>query len=148
MHLLRSFKDWWLISRKGYHLWQVTFTRINVTKILGLWISEDLSWTKNCQDICQRAYSRLSMITKLKYVGVGTEDLLDIYVMFIRSITEYCSVAFHSSLTVEQSNKIERFQKTCLRIILGEMYIDYPSALEMTGLQPLYGRRKKCCLDF
>ena len=34
------------------------------------------------------------------------EDLIDIYILFIRSITEYCAVAFHSSLTQEQSNKL------------------------------------------
>ena len=42
-------------------------------KILGVWISEDLSWAKNCQEICKKAYSRLGMITKLKYVGVSQE---------------------------------------------------------------------------
>ena len=63
-------------------------------------------------------YSRLSMLTRLKYVGVNTEDLLEVYKLFIRSIIEYCSVVYHSRLTEEQSNKIERIQKTCLRVIL------------------------------
>ena len=70
------------------------------------------------------------MITKLKYVGVAIQDLLEIYILFIRSITEYCSVAFHSSLTKDESAKIEKIQKTCLKVILGDMFIDYPSALE------------------
>ena len=39
-------------------------------KLLGMQISEDLSWDKNCQDICRKAYSRLSLLTKLKYAGV------------------------------------------------------------------------------
>ena len=47
------------------------------------------------------------MIAKLKYVGVRTEDLIDIYKLFIRSCLEYCSVVYHSSLTVEQSMKLE-----------------------------------------
>ena len=88
------------------------------------------------------------MLTKLKYVGVQIEDLLDIYILFIRSITEYCSVAFLSSLTVEQSRTLERVQKTCLKVILGFMYIDYPSALEMTGLYTLSYRRQRWCVDF
>ena len=109
--------------------------RIKVTKLLGLWVSEDLSWSKNCQEVCRKAFSRLSMITKLKYAGVRTEDLLDIYILFIRSVTEYCAVAFHSSLTQEESNKLEMIQKACLRVILDDMYISYSAALEMTGLQ-------------
>ena len=99
----------------------VKLDRLCETKILGLYISDDLSWARNCKEICMKAYSRMQMITKLKYVGVKTEDLLDIYVLYIRSIAEYCSVAFHSSLTIELSDKLERIQRTSLKIILGEM---------------------------
>ena len=122
--------------------------RVSETRILGVWIRDDLSWSRQCSEICIQAYSRLSMLTRLKYVGVNTEDLLDVYKLFIRSVIEYCSVVYHSRLTEEQSNKIERIQKTCLRVILSEMYIDYQSALEMTGLESLKNRRFKRCLDF
>ena len=95
-----------------------------------------------------KAFSRLSMITKLKYVGVSLEDLIDVYILYIRSITEYCSVVYHSSITQEESNKIERIQKICLKVILGDMYISYESALEMCGLNTLRERRETRCLDF
>ena len=98
--------------------------------------------------MCRRAYSRMSMLTKLKYVGVSTEDLIDIFILFIRSITEYCAVAFHSSLTVAQATDIERIQKTSLKVILGDNYVSYPAALEMCGLDTLHDRREKRCLDF
>ena len=122
--------------------------QIPVTQLLGVWISEDLSWSKNTKELCRKAYSRMTMLTKLKYVGVKIEDLLDIYILFIRSVVEYCSVAFHSSLTQEQASDIERIQKTSLRVILGDTYIDYSAALEMCGLDTLYQRREKRCLDF
>ena len=82
-----------------------------VTKLLGVWISDDLSWATNTTEICRKAYSRVGMLTKLKYVGVTIEELLDIYVLFIRSCTEYCSVVFHSRLTVDQATSLERIQK-------------------------------------
>ena len=88
------------------------------------------------------------MLTKLKYVGVREEDLLDIYILFIRSVTEYCSVAFHSSLTQQQSDKMEKIQKTCLRVIMGDGYISYQAALDYFGIQTLSNRRLKRCLDF
>ena len=94
--------------------------RISVTKLLGVWISEDMSWERKRKEICIKAFSRQSMITKLKYVGVCEADLIDIYILFIRSVTEYCAVAFHSRLTLEQSNKLEMIQKTCIRMIFGE----------------------------
>ena len=88
------------------------------------------------------------MLTKLKYVGVEIEDLLTIYILFIRSCTEYCSVVFHSRLTVEQNSSLERIQKTCLKIILNENYISYEAALEMTELETLNSRREQRCLNF
>ena len=74
--------------------------------------------------------------------------MLDVYKLFIRICTDYCSAAFHSTLTLEQSNKIKRIQKTCLLVILGKMYISYTSALEMCGLSTLFSRREKRCLEF
>ena len=52
--------------------------QIPVTQLLGVWISEDLSWSKNTKELCRKAYSRMTMLTKLKYVGVKIKDLLDI----------------------------------------------------------------------
>ena len=95
-------------------------------------VSDDLSWSRHCQEICKKAYSRMSMLTKLKYVGVRFEDLIDIYILYIRSLTEYCSVSFHSSLTVEQSNKIERIQKTCQKVIL--LIMKQPQKLQVQTL--------------
>ena len=117
--------------------------RISVTKLLGVWIDEDMSWSKNCKEICKKAFSRLSIITKLRYVGVSQADLLDIYVLFIQSVAEYCSVSFHLSLTQEQTRKLEGIQKTCLKVILGEDYLDYQSAMEIFSLVTLEERRKK-----
>ena len=89
----------------------------------------------------------MSMMTKLKYVGVKTVDFIDIYI-YIRSVIEYCPVAYHSRLTQTDSDKFERVQKTCLKVILGDMFLDYESALEMCGLDRLSNRRVKRCLDF
>ena len=122
--------------------------QVSATKILGMWITDDLRWDKNTKAICQKSYARMSMLTKLRYAGVKTEDLIQIYVLHIRSLTEYCATAFHSSLTVEQSQDLERIQKTCLKVILGDNYVNYSAALEMTGLETLHERRERRCLKF
>ena len=115
---------------------------------LGVWISEDMSWDKNISEICKRAYPRIKMLTKLKYVGTPVEDLVELYCMFIRSLTEYCSTAFHSSLSQMLSNKLENIQKTCLRVILDVMFVSYDAALEMCGLKTLHERREHRSLQF
>ena len=124
-----------------------TMEKVSVSKILGVWIEDSLGWGKNTTEICVKAYSRISMLTKLKYIGTKVEDLIDIYVLFIRSVVEYCAVAFHSSLTIEQTNDLERIQKVCLKIILGENYVSYSAALEMKGLDTLYLRRENGVLN-
>jgi len=118
-------------------------------KVLGVWLSEDVNnWTKNTTEICRKAYSRIGMLTKLKYVGFCIEDLIEIYCLFIRSTAEYCSAVFASSLTQEQERKLTNIERTCLRIILKEMYVSYESALEMTGLISLSERRSVHLLRF
>ena len=126
----------------------VKLDQLPEAKVLGVWLTEDLTWSKNTKEICKNAYSRISMITKLKYVGVSIEDLLDIYVLFIRSLLEYCCVLWHSNLTNENQNDLERVQRTCLKIILGDMYVSYAAALEMTNLKTLGARREDRCADF
>ena len=115
---------------------------------LGLWISKDLSWEKHISEICKKTYPKIKMLTKLKYVGVSTEDLIELYCLLIRSQTEYCSTVFHSSLTQKLTNKLESIQRTSLKVILSEMYVDYESALEMCGLMSLHDRREHKSLKF
>jgi hypothetical protein len=88
------------------------------------------------------------MLTKLKYTGVCAEDLLAIYRLFIRSRAEYMSVLWHTELTSVDEQKIENIQKSSLKIILQEMYIDYESSLEICGLKKLSDRRKLRCVSF
>ena len=81
-------------------------------------------------------------------MGLKTEDLLEMYQLFIRSCAEYCSVAFHSSLTLAEAQSLERLQSTCLKVILQDSYNSYSEALKMTGLATLYNRREEKCLNF
>ena len=55
---------------------------------------------------------------------------------------------FHSYLTQKLSNKLEAIQKTCLKVILGVMYVDYVSSLEMCGLTTLFTRHENRALQF
>ena len=106
-----------------------TLNRTHEMKHLGVWLNETLTWDKHIKEICKKAYPRLRMLTKLKYVGAPIEDLIELYCTFVRCLTEYCSTAFHSSLSQRLSDKIEAIQNTSLKVILGVMYVDKASAL-------------------
>ena len=57
-----------------------TIDRVEETKLVGVWVTTWLDWEKNTREICRKAYARMTMITKLKYVGVPVEDLIHIYI--------------------------------------------------------------------
>ena len=116
--------------------------QVSAVKFLGVWLTENLSWQKNYEQICTKAHMRLSLLTKLKYVGVSRTDLLDIYKLFIRSILEYASVVFHSRLTEEQSKMLDSIEKLCLKIILADQYEDYEGALKICSMSSLRDRRE------
>ena len=64
-----------------------------------------------------------------------------IYKLFIRSVCEYSSAVFHTSLSLELSEKIEAIQKTVLKIILAAKYVDYQTSLQYFSIDTLYQRR-------
>ena len=116
--------------------------------MLGLWITTFLDWDKNTREMCKNAYARVTMLTKLKYVGIPEDDLIDVYNLYIRSVLEYCSVVWHSTLTIDQSTRIENVQKLCMKIILGTEYRNYDDSLIRCGLERLSQRREARCLKF
>ena len=82
-----------------------TLDRVEAVKVVGVWLTTWLDWERNTSEICRRAYARDTMLTKLKYAGVKIQDLINIYVLYIRSVLEYCSVLWHSTLTVKEFRK-------------------------------------------
>ena len=122
--------------------------RVKTIKLLGVWLQEDGGWQTNTREMCKRAYAKVGLITKLKYAGVSTGDLLLLYKLHVRSCLEYCVVAWHSSISSRQEAAIERCQAICLKIILQDSYVTYKAALEMTGLESLTERRESRCRKF
>ena len=77
--------------------------------------------------------------------GLQMEDMLDIYILYIRSILESSAVVWHSSIPQAEITAIERVQKVALRIILDDEYESYDHALRVTGLPTLKERRTNLC---
>ena len=117
-------------------------------KLLGLTITNKLSWSKNTENVVKKANTRMLILHKLYDFNLPLEEMISIYTLFIRSAAEYCCVVWHSSITEEECRNIERIQKVALRIILQEDYLDYASALKLCGLDSLRDRRTKLSFSF
>ena len=95
-----------------------------------------------------RANARMRLLHKLVSLSVPQEDLLNIYIIYIRSILEQSCQVWHGSLTLENFQDLERIQKNALRIILQDDYLSFSNALSLTGLKSLFERRADLCLRF
>ena len=75
-------------------------------------------------------------------------DLVNIYILYIRSVLEQSAVVWNSSITKGEQLEIERVQKCALRIILKENYSSYENSLKICGLDTLKTRRNQLSLSF
>ena len=85
---------------------------------------------------------------KVSSFGTSKDEKRNIYILFIRSILEQSCVVWHSSLTKENEEDLERVQKSAIRIILGRNFDDYSKALSEVNLDLLKNRRQELCLKF
>ena len=92
------------------------------TKLLGVIVDSNLSWTSNTEFIVSRCNSKMWVVRRLKKLGASRSDLIDIFCKQIRSILEFAVPVWNSALIGEDIAKLERIQKTFLHILLGEAY--------------------------
>ena len=78
------------------------------------------------------------MLHKLFEFGLPQEEMINIYLLHIRSILESSAVGGHSSPALADEMTIERVQYVALQIIMYDDYEDYSQALEATHLPTLY----------
>ncbi len=114
-------------------------------KLLGVWISNDLSWNIHVDMVLKKANSRLYALRLLKRAGLPAADIVQIYVSFIRSRIEYASPVW-SSLPNSLIDLLESVQKRALKIAYPGL--TYEEALVTSNLQPLSIRRDVSCKKF
>ena len=57
--------------------------------------------------------------------GIPMSEMVNISILYLRSILETSSEVWQSSITQAETSEIEKVQKVSLRIILGGKYEDY-----------------------
>ena len=90
----------------------------------------------------------MELLRRVASFNPPEEDLKEIYILFIRSILEQSATVWHSSLSEDNKNDLERVQKTALKIILKEKYCGYQQGLAKLDLESLECRRENLCLNF
>ena len=111
-------------------------------------VNHDLKWNMNTDYICTKGSQKLWILRRLVKYQLDEFKILDVYKKEVRSILEYAAPVWHSGLTKQQSNQIERIQKQAFRIILGKDYIGYEVACTILSMEPLHARRTHLCINF
>ena len=122
--------------------------QVRETKLLGVHLSEDLTWHSNTNSLVKRAYARMEILRRLSSFNVPKKQLVQIYMLYIRSVTEQSSVVWSSSITEEESEALERTQKVALKIIYQTEYLSYSNALFLANLPTLVRRRETLLYNF
>ena len=124
------------------HLNDNLLDTVSETTLLGMVVSSDIKWHSNSKLFTQKGYQRMTILRKLYDFDIPTEDLVLIYNMYIRSILEYNSNVWFSSITNEERENLERVQRVACKIILKGDYKNYNQALSFLNLQNLSDRRQ------
>ena len=121
---------------------------VTETKLLGLILRIDMKWSSNTDYLVKKANARMEILRRLANFSAPIKDMVQIYITYIRSILEQSCVIWHSSLTEEDSMKLERVQKNACRNILKEKYESYENSLRILCIDSLFQRREKLLLAF
>ena len=96
----------------------------------------------------KKVNSRMQLIRNLLSFGASRQEMIHFWILFCRSVLEQSCVLWHSSLTQENSDDLERTQKTFTKLLLKDEYKDYEEALLKLNLEKLSNRREKLSLNF
>ncbi len=122
-----------------------------VVKILGIKVAKDLMWATHIGDVLGRASGRLFMLTRLERFGLSVEDLVTIYVGFVRPLLEYAVPVWHPGLTeIETTPGIGAYSEEGVQNHLGWwlQFLPWCPLLITCNLSDLRSRRNKICSDF
>ena len=117
--------------------------RVTCVTLLGLRITNTLSWDTHTDYVIKRANQRLYCLTMLRRAKVSAKDIVSIFCSKIRPVLEYASPVWHPGLTNEQSNAIEHIQERALR--LAYPTLEYEDALKAADIPTLTERRDMHC---
>ena len=104
------------------HLENQLLEIIDETRLLGCVLTSDLKFHRNTEVMIKKAYTRMLILHKLYSFNISVEDLVHIYILYIRSLVEQNVAVWNHTITQEEEEDIERVQKIALKVILKDEY--------------------------
>ena len=116
-------------------------------KILGFHLSSRPTMHTQVAALSKKVRTKYWVLYHLRKAGFSEKELATVYRTCILPILDYCSVVYHSLLTDEQDQAIERLQSSALRCIYG-YEMSYMKMRELAKVKTLRQRRIDACDKF
>lgn len=91
--------------------------RVTNFKLLGVHISQDLSWSLNTSTLIKKAQQRLFFLRKLKKAELSPQILRNFYLCTVESILTNCFTVWYGNCTMDDRKALQRVVKTAKKII-------------------------------
>ena len=102
----------------------------NTVKLLGITIDNKLNFEEHLSELCKKVFMQLNAISHLQRF-MGKEQREALINSFIVSNLSYCPLVWHFC-SCKSSQKIEKIQLRCLRIIYNDYSSDYQTLLNLS----------------
>ena len=114
---------------------------------MGVTLDKNCTFNTHVNQVAKRLRRKTWVLGRLKKKGMENKDLIQAYKSTIRPSAEYASPVWHSSITINQSEYIERQQTQALKNIFG-VGISARKMRDESNIERLWVRREESCKKF
>ena len=136
-----------LISKRREPILPVVLTvnsspleRVDAYKYLGVWITSDLTWSKQVMEVCKKARQKIGIMYRKYYQHATPPTMLQLYLSCIRPDLEYAVPAWdpYQQCLI---NSLEAVQKFAMRVCTKQWSSNYNALLNAYKVPSLRKRR-------
>ena len=94
--------------------------RVNTHRHLGVYLTSNLDWSMQINDVCLRANRKLSVLRSVKFLKRNTLDLL--YKITVRSLIDYALPIYSNNLKLTDLARLDRLQYKAGKLVCGALH--------------------------
>ena len=94
--------------------------RVNTHRHLGVYLTSNLDWSTQINDICLKANRKLAVLRNVKFLKRNTLDLL--YKITVRSVIDYALPIYANNLKLTDLARLDRLQYRAAKLVTGALH--------------------------
>ena len=94
--------------------------RVNTHRHLGVYLTSNLDWSMQINDVCLRANRKLAVLRSVKFLKRNTLDLL--YKITVRSLIDYALPIYSNNLKLTDLARLDRLQYKAGKLVCGALH--------------------------